>query len=903
VKDVECGVESMAKTNLRTYQHDIETLINNGRYDEAISHCRHILSRYPKSVNVYRLLGKAFLEAHRYADAVDIFQRVLSAVPDDFVSHLGLSIIREDEGDLDRSIWHMERAYEIQPYNGAIQEELRRLFARRDGSAPPRIRLSKSALARMYAKGNLYQQAVAETRSALVKEPNRLDLQLLLANMYLKTGKKVEAAELSTKVLAKLPYCLDANRILLGVLRETERKDEAHIYQERLAALNPYEAFVNGDYAVADHVPDSTVLIDARELGVADLETANEPADWMTSLGLTTPEPETTLDEEMPDWLMAASAQVKTGELSKENEITAQESGVEDSLISEGDENIDLVEWLGSPTEPKASISIEPADELIEDDLPDWLIKPSDDLSTDIGETKSEKIEAAEIPDWLLELAPDEETYTRSETIEQSISEGADNDYPDIDNEDLVTKTGSLAASLSAFDELMQQKSGTIPEAQETKVETDLPGTPDDSKIQDRTTASENTDDVDFPVWLNEFNVVEDTDIQLEQPDAQRSETVPDWLRELEDEGITPQVDEFDETLLSPEEEISPQVKIEDEIYPQVTDESPGKTSKSADWMTTLDDNVDEEKTEEIEEKEHIPAAEFEEPPDFADADEALAWLASLAESQPEPIDEKLPNRTEEASDDQTDIEGDIAQEGRSNAPGSQDELEAPPDFDADDDTSAWLDGIASGSAEIKQTVISDYPTDSQSNDLDKPTIEDSPQIFEPESSYKPAGDFIKPINLNSASLIEIERIPGIGFEIAQKITSFRDKHGLFQTMEDLSAIPGLTAEDIQEFKDYVYIEQPVIQTTSPGERSERNKLVEARRAAASGDLKTAIPLYLELIKQNTFLDDVLFDLNQSIQEHPDNYELWQTLGDGYLRNNQMIEAMQAYNKAEELLG
>jgi hypothetical protein len=38
---------------------------------------------------------------------VDIFQRVLAAVPDDFVSHVGLSIIRDDQGKLDDAIWHM----------------------------------------------------------------------------------------------------------------------------------------------------------------------------------------------------------------------------------------------------------------------------------------------------------------------------------------------------------------------------------------------------------------------------------------------------------------------------------------------------------------------------------------------------------------------------------------------------------------------------------------------------------------------------------------------------------------------------------------------------------------------------------------------------------------------------
>src|SRR5512139_109610 len=157
----------MAKISLRAYFREIEGLIEHGQLAEATAHCKHILQFYPKLLAAYRLLGKSFLEDQRYSDAADIFQRVLSSVPDDFVSQLGMSIIREDEGNLDAAIWHMERAFEIQPANVAIQSEMRRLYGRRDGMEPPRVRLTRGALARMYLKGELYQQAISELRAAL----------------------------------------------------------------------------------------------------------------------------------------------------------------------------------------------------------------------------------------------------------------------------------------------------------------------------------------------------------------------------------------------------------------------------------------------------------------------------------------------------------------------------------------------------------------------------------------------------------------------------------------------------------------------------------------------------------------------------------------------------------------
>jgi tetratricopeptide (TPR) repeat protein len=118
----------MASLSLRAYNREIEEMIDRGQYDQAVAHCLYILRSIPKHIATYRLLGKTLLEMQRYTDAVDIFQRVLSSVPDDFVTHVGMSIIRENGNNLDSAIWHMERAFESQPANAAIQDELRRLY-------------------------------------------------------------------------------------------------------------------------------------------------------------------------------------------------------------------------------------------------------------------------------------------------------------------------------------------------------------------------------------------------------------------------------------------------------------------------------------------------------------------------------------------------------------------------------------------------------------------------------------------------------------------------------------------------------------------------------------------------------------------------------------------------------
>ncbi len=204
----------MAKIPLRVYNREIENLIDRGQTEEALARCKQILQLFPKYIEAYRLLGKAYLESQRYSEAADVFQRLLSTVPDDFVAHVGMSIIKEDEGNLDGAIWHMERATEIQPSNTAVQDELRRLFSRREGMEPSRLRMTRGGLVRMYARGDLYQQAITEALAALAEDTQRLDIQVVLARMYNLTGQRVKAAEVCIDLLEKLPYSYEANLIM-----------------------------------------------------------------------------------------------------------------------------------------------------------------------------------------------------------------------------------------------------------------------------------------------------------------------------------------------------------------------------------------------------------------------------------------------------------------------------------------------------------------------------------------------------------------------------------------------------------------------------------------------------------------------------------------------------------------
>ncbi|MBK9926537.1 MAG: tetratricopeptide repeat protein [Anaerolineales bacterium] len=288
----------MAKVSLRAYNREIEAMIDRGHLDEAVAHCQHILKTFPKHIETYRLLGKSYLEAKRYNEAVDIFSRVLAAEPNDFVSQVGMSIIRDEQNKLDDAIWHMERAFEVQSANPAIQGELQRLYGRRDGIQPPRIRMTRGALAHMYMRGELYPQAISESKNVLEEDQGRSDMQVLLARAYYKSGQKNDASDAASAVLKRYPYCLDANRVLTEVL-SSDRPENAQVYRQRVIELDPYAAQVNGTVFQANEVSDAAVSLEHLEWNG---QTVGMPSDWGTT-GAISLESGSYDRNAQPDWL------------------------------------------------------------------------------------------------------------------------------------------------------------------------------------------------------------------------------------------------------------------------------------------------------------------------------------------------------------------------------------------------------------------------------------------------------------------------------------------------------------------------------------------------------------------------------------------------------------------------
>ncbi len=89
---------------------------------------------------------------------------------------------------------------------------------------------------------------------------------------------------------------------------------------------------------------------------------------------------------------------------------------------------------------------------------------------------------------------------------------------------------------------------------------------------------------------------------------------------------------------------------------------------------------------------------------------------------------------------------------------------------------------------------------------------------------------------------------------------------------------------------------QPTISTSQP------EMLSQAKNELDRGDIPTALAHYGKFIKKGMHLEETIRDLNESLYRYPTEVGIWNTLGDAYMRSSRLKEALEAYNKAEELI-
>ncbi len=431
----------MLRVALKEYQSRIERLLEDNRLPAAAAHCHFLLQQYPKYIQTYRLFGRALLEQKLYNDAIDVFSRVLSADPEDLMAHAGLAMAFREKQDLPKAIWHMERAFEVEPYNAAIRKELRDLADRDGGSKRLGDGLNQAALARLYFSGSLYLKAATELRSLLDNYPGRMDLQLLLAEAYYWEDRRLDAINQCSQILVHIPYCIKANAILADLWLRAGRFSDAREHLNNLQSLTLLTAKevdpnTTVGRALSAHpdikLPENIVVDALDEVGPASKEFSYD-TDWLqdigvegesgsdnferiNAVGLGIPQKgiqETSQESsaEEIDWLNEViisedKAESVLGDPFVEPATAGDQSpsdstdSLEDSIIA-----LDVSEIKHTDEPPLQSLQ-EQWDEPNEfsEDLPSWS-----DLNAGEGQAKANSAAGLTEVDWLDQIAPDSE--------------------------------------------------------------------------------------------------------------------------------------------------------------------------------------------------------------------------------------------------------------------------------------------------------------------------------------------------------------------------------------------------------------------------------------------------------------------------------------------------------------
>lgn len=948
----------MTKIPLRVYNSEIDKLIDNKQSPEAIAHCKHILKYFPKHIDTYRLLGKAYLEMQRYSEASDILQRVLSVIPDDFIAQIGMSVVREDEGNLDASLYHMERAFEVQPANPAIQDELRRVYGRRDGVEPPKIRLTRGALVRLYTRGELYQQAIAEAKAALAEDPQRIDLQVSLARLYYLSGQKVQAAEVSSKLVSQLPYCLEANRILADVLPGSSRADDAKMYQDRVAALDPYAAMIGEHAKTSQEVPDNAVQIDRLEYQPGQ-DDGEQPA-WTRTVGVEwDSEP---ASNTLPDWVSGEDTVQSSAEL---------ETETQDQLVVPGlplSNETEIPDWM-------AAAGWSPSEGI---ETPPPPFADSDDADSDLSSTE-DLVAPAEIPDWLQAFSPEAASGSEGETAA----------------EDTAWLDGLLGKSEP---EIVSEHELVEPE----QVENDenlpdwLSATPEE--------IAEPAAQAEIPEWLqteDQAHALEDVSVEEEpaeiaseivSPEIQAAEPpLTEAITAVETEEIQPEEGLTAEAIQQPEDDMDAALAwLESLAAKQGADEATlatppdERSSEIPDWLKQ-DTAAELPSVEELElsvaageSTEAESTAEPLSPAVMTDISDLSAEMeisptfehpeipdaALTIEPTPEPAGEEITASAPPVS--QIDLQQ-IEDEYESILPEDVLAVEQPenagaasPTDENIEDPFAWLESLAARqgadestllvSAEERPSTPPDWVMEVEETSSDiieettKPVLEQPTETppLESEASQPPTEtelplpDWLQDVDEYTRVEREItpdaqseENLPDWlrGLEnmvedeedevsTAQSDTGWTPEEPFEETPPSPAAVEEIEAA-LQDLEAQTKAEtQPmpapeVVDTQPVPTQPAYHEMVEtlpssdllqnAQQALSKGEIETALGYFNRLINENSFLEETIHDLRDASYRYPVNSDIWQALGDAYSRSNRIQEALDAYTKAEEL--
>jgi tetratricopeptide (TPR) repeat protein len=552
----------MEQVSLRDYCRQASSLIAAGESGRAIRIIRHILRRYPRHVESYRLLGQALLLSASYDEAATQFRRVLSADPEDAAARVGLAKAYEARGDLDKALWQIHRAAEILPGDPELRSEYARLVrVRRDDALSEQLETTRAALGRIHARRGIYPKAIQELRAVLEQDPDQPDVQASLAEVLWRAGRHEEAADVCHTLLEKLPNALKPNLIVGAWCDKSGRQEAAQPHFSLAQELDP-------ENLVAEALLGDPSLLRARTVPI-------EP-----------------LPEEEPESISPPPPAQPAVEPRSE---TYEEKAASMSDVERPDEEFELPDWLQGVGDDLLEEEKQPGtppvsstQETVEDDeTPTWLRSLL--ARSEAAEAPAETLpaEAGDMPDWMRELRPEVSGQAPTQTEPSDWEEAAVPDFADRaeTEEAAYLKAGEEETSVEdegreLWERILSEEGIDLGLVEEAPPPEAAGMTPEEWL---RSTA-----DLDQPRSRREPEAEAPT---AEEPEAPAPEVeveedeLPDWLKEFQqsepeaeaEEGTMPAISEMEEdraAVAEPTGKTAEDSDIPDWLREMMTDET-----------------------------------------------------------------------------------------------------------------------------------------------------------------------------------------------------------------------------------------------------------------------------------------------------------------------------------------
>jgi tetratricopeptide (TPR) repeat protein len=193
------------------------SLLNQGRVDEAVEHFQKALALEPESATSHGGLGNALFQKGHMDEAIIQYQKALEIKPDFAEAHNNFAYSLLQIGRVDEAIIHYRKAIELQPESATFHSGL--------GNA-------------LFQKGQM-DEAIIQYQKALVLQPKSADACERFGDALFRKGHMDEAIIQYQKALEIKPGFAEAHNNLGYCFLEIGRVDEAIVHYRKAIELQP----------------------------------------------------------------------------------------------------------------------------------------------------------------------------------------------------------------------------------------------------------------------------------------------------------------------------------------------------------------------------------------------------------------------------------------------------------------------------------------------------------------------------------------------------------------------------------------------------------------------------------------------------------------------------------------